>query len=202
MAPLIRLAIVVSLLAATPARGDTVNRWRPIIAEASARFGVPESWIERVVRAESAGYDRLNGRPTRSPKGAMGLMQLMPATWASVRSALALGTDPDDPHDNILAGTFYLRQMYDRFGYPGCFAAYNAGPGRYAAALAGRRALPNETVSYLATVGGTSNERAAPGLSRTNGLFAIGKTIISASTAGEGSPDATASLFAIRREAK
>src|SRR3546814_12955579 len=42
--------------------------------------------------------------------------------------------------------------MYEQFGYPGLFAAYNAGPGRYAQHLAGRRALPDETVRYLASV--------------------------------------------------
>ena len=59
----------------------------------------------------------------------MGLMQLMPATWAAMRAEHGLGHDPHDPRDNILAGTAYLRAMYDRFGYPGLFAAYNAGPG-------------------------------------------------------------------------
>lgn len=57
----------------------------------------------------------------------MGLMQLMPATWRDTRELLGLGADPHNAHDNILAGTFYLRPMYDRFGYPGLFAAYNAG---------------------------------------------------------------------------
>jgi hypothetical protein len=82
----------------------------------------------------------------------MGLMQLMPGTWAEMRARLGIGHDPDDPRDNILAGTFYLRLMYEQFGYPGLFAAYNAGPGRYAEHLARRRALPAETVGYLASV--------------------------------------------------
>jgi hypothetical protein len=81
-------------------------------------------------------------------------MQVMPATWAEMRAALGLGPDPHDPRDNILAGTFYLRRMYDRFGYPGLFAAYNAGPARYADALAGRRRLPAETRFYVAQVAG------------------------------------------------
>lgn len=105
------------------------------------------------MRAESGGRNRIAGRPVRSVKGAIGLMQLMPGTWAEVRASLGLGADPDDPRDNILAGTFYLRAMYDRFGYPGCFAAYNAGPGRYRAWLAGTRSLPGETVAYLEAVG-------------------------------------------------
>ncbi len=144
------------LFVATPAHADEVLRWRPHIEKASARFGVPVKWIERVIRAESAGLTTLNGRPITSHKGAMGLMQLMPGTWADMRSRLGLGTDPHDPRDNILAGTLYLRLMYDRFGYPGLFAAYNAGPGRYAEHLASGRPLPGETRAYLATVGGAS----------------------------------------------
>jgi soluble lytic murein transglycosylase-like protein len=72
-----------------------------------------------------------------------------------MRAAHGLGGNPHDPHDNIFAGTAYLRAMYDRFGYPGLFAAYNAGPGRYAAHLATGRALPTETRAYLAQVSGT-----------------------------------------------
>jgi hypothetical protein len=135
-------------------RADPVGRWRPYIAEASRRFGVPVAWIERVMRAESGGHTRLDGRPITSRAGAMGLMQLMPATWSDLRGELALGTDPYDPRDNLLAGTAYLAALYRRFGYPGLFGAYNAGPARYAAWLAGRGGLPAETRLYLARVGG------------------------------------------------
>jgi soluble lytic murein transglycosylase-like protein len=153
------LALALALLAATPANADQVERWRPNIAEASARFGIPAEWIEQVMRAESGGKTMLNGRPITSRAGAMGLMQLMPGTWAEMRSALGLGTDPHDPRDNVLAGTFYLRLMYDRFGYPGLFAAYNAGPARYAAYLAGRRPLPGETRLYLLSTAARSTTR-------------------------------------------
>lgn len=155
MATLKPFALAVALLVATPAAADPVDRWRAEIAEASARFAVPVVWIERVIRAESGGHTMLGGRPITSHAGAMGLMQLMPATWMAMRAAHGLGRNPHDPHDNILAGTAYLRAMYDRFGYPGLFAAYNAGPGRYAAHLATGRALPTETRAYLAQVSGT-----------------------------------------------
>lgn len=162
MAALTPLAAMAALLMAAPAHADAVARWRPLMAAASLRFRIPTSWIERVMRAESAGMTTVNGRPIRSRVGAMGLMQLMPATWAEMRARLGLGTDPDDPRDNILAGTFYLRLMYDRFGYPGLFAAYNAGPARYAEHLAGQRRLPAETIAYLATVGGPSTGTMTP----------------------------------------
>lgn len=154
MATLRLTATALALAVAVPTHAESVTDWQPYITEASLRFGVPSVWIERVMRAESDGQTMLNGRPIRSRAGAMGLMQLMPGTWAAMRRALGLGSNPDDPRDNILAGAFYLRMMYDRFGSPGLFAAYNAGPGRYAAHLATGGALPRETIAYLQTVGG------------------------------------------------
>jgi hypothetical protein len=114
------------------------------IAEAARRFGIPEAWIRAVMGVESAG-----DATATSIKGAMGLMQIMPATYADLRSRYRLGSNAYDPRDNILAGAAYLREMYDRYGSPGFLAAYNAGPGRYQDYLAGR-VLPPETRGYLA----------------------------------------------------
>lgn len=130
-------------------------RWRPYVEEASRRFGIPIAWIERVIMAESGGQTEIRGRATVSSAGAMGLMQLMPGTWADMRRQLGLGDNPHAPRDNILAGTLYLRLMHDRFGYPGLFGAYNSGPARYAAYLAGRQSLPAETRAYLGKVAAT-----------------------------------------------
>ena len=145
-----------ALISATTTHADViaarVSHWQPFIAEAATRFAIPPAWIVRVMRAESAGLTDVGGKPIRSRAGAIGLMQLMPATWADMQIRYRLGTNPDDPHDNIVAGTAFLRQMYDRFGYPGVFAAYNAGPARYDAYLARRSRLPAETVAYLAAV--------------------------------------------------
>ena len=116
------------------------------IAEAALRFELPASWIRAILKAESNGDPR-----AISPKGAMGLMQVMPDTWAELRVRHRLGGNPYDPHDNIIAGAAYIRALYDRYGSPGWIAAYNAGPGRYEASLRGRP-LPNETRSYVATV--------------------------------------------------
>ncbi len=118
------------------------------IAEASQRFGIPEHWIRAVLRAESAGDVR-----AISSAGAMGLMQVMPDTWAGLRVSYGLGRDPYDPRDNILAGTAYLREMFDRYGNVGAMlVAYNAGPGRYDEHLATGRALPAETHAYVAAL--------------------------------------------------
>ncbi len=116
------------------------------IAEAAQQFGIPAAWIRAVMRVESANEVR-----AISPKGAMGLMQIMPATWADLRARHRLGSDPYDPRDNILAGAAYLRELHDRYGSPGFLAAYNAGPGRYEEHLAGRP-LPAETRAYVATL--------------------------------------------------
>jgi soluble lytic murein transglycosylase-like protein len=154
MGPLRLAAFAVALAVSAPAAAGPVDRWSSHIAEASVRFGIPEAWIRRVIQAESGGRTHLNGRPVTSRAGAMGLMQLMPGTWREVRALLRLGVDPHDPRDNILAGTYYLRTMYERFGYPGLFAAYNAGPARYARHLATGRRLPSETIAYVSAVGG------------------------------------------------
>jgi soluble lytic murein transglycosylase-like protein len=115
------------------------------VAEASHRFGLPASWIWAVMRVESGGAER-----AVSPAGAMGLMQIMPATWRDLRGRHGLGADPFTPRDNILAGAAYLRELYDRYGAPGFLAAYNAGPKRYEDAVIGGAQLPAETRSYLA----------------------------------------------------
>ena len=117
------------------------------IAEAAQRFAVPERWIRAVMRAESA-----NDPLAVSTAGAMGLMQIMPRTWDELRVRYGLGDDPLEPRDNILAGTAYLREMYDRFGAPGFLAAYNAGPERYAEHIATGRTLPRETRAYVAAL--------------------------------------------------
>lgn len=181
---------------ALPPRTDPVARWRPFIEQASRRFGVPAAWIERVMRAESGGLVTLNGRPITSMAGAMGLMQLMPTTWSEMRARYGLGSDPFDPHDNILAGTAFLAEMRARFGYPGLFGAYNAGPARYADWLAGRSRLPAETRLYLARVApegavGRPAETAislaavAPASSARGRLFAVDRSAAGSPAAAE-----------------
>lgn len=87
-----------------------------------------------------------------SSQGAMGLMQIMPETWAGLRVRYDLGDNPYDPRDNIFAGAAYLRELHERYGSPGFLAAYNAGPGRYDEHLTTGRALPHETQLYVATL--------------------------------------------------
>ena len=130
-----------------PPAASTVSDIDRHIAEAAQRFGLPPHWIRAVITVESAGDPHAVSRA-----GAISLMQVMPGTWAELRVAHGLGSNPFDPRDNILAGTAYLRAMYDRFGSPGFLAAYNAGPGRYAEHLATGCPLPHETRDYVATV--------------------------------------------------
>ena len=161
------LCVVLGLmLAACAPAAPAADPVAAAITEASRRFGVPQHWIRAVVRVESAGE-----RNAVSRAGAMGLMQIMPATYAELRRQLGLGPDPFNVRDNILAGTAYLRQMHDRYGAPGFLAAYNAGPGRWESYLAGRRALPSETIHYLA--------RLAPelGFARDGGTLTVTPTL-------------------------
>ncbi len=126
---------------------QTSDPFAAFVSEASQLFGIPASWIRAVMRLESAGDVR-----SVSPKGAMGLMQIMPETWADLRIRYGLGADPFDAHDNILAGAAYLRELHDRYGEPGFLAAYNAGPARYEQHLATGLPLPAETQNYVATL--------------------------------------------------
>lgn len=132
--------------------GSAEDPWGPYIKEAAERFSVPESWIRAVMQQESGGHQYLDGQLTTSSAGAMGLMQLMPATYADMQSQFNLGGDPYNPHDNIMAGAGYIRQMYDHYGSPGFLAAYNAGPQRVDDYLASGRPLPDETVNYVASI--------------------------------------------------
>ena len=142
-------------------RSATVHPYAIHVADAARRFGIPETWIWAVIRVESGGNSRAVSRA-----GAMGLMQIMPATWAGLRTRYGLGTDPFDVRDNIMAGTAYLRAMHDRYGNASAMlAAYNAGPGRYDDYLSRGRPLPPETVGYLA--------RLAP-ITRTSNAVEVG----------------------------
>ena len=136
---------------------STPDHIASIVAEAAQRFGVPEAWIRAVMQVESNGEAH-----ALSSKGAIGLMQIMPQTWLDLRARYSLGADPYDAHDNIMAGSAYLRELWDRYGAPGFLAAYNAGPARYEDHLASNRALPAETQVYVARVapalnGGANN---------------------------------------------
>lgn len=95
---------------------DTLSQ---AISKASAETGLSKELLQGVIQTESAG-----NQAARSPKGAIGLMQLMPGT------ARELGVDPTDPVQNVMGGARYLAQMKQRFGSDQlALAAYNAGPG-------------------------------------------------------------------------
>lgn len=114
---------------------------RPLIERASSETGLPVALIDAVIRTES-GY-----RPQAvSRAGAIGLMQLMPATARSVGVR-----DAYDPAQNILGGARYLKKMFERFGnLRFAIAAYNAGPG----AVDKYGGVPpfKETMRYVRTV--------------------------------------------------
>jgi soluble lytic murein transglycosylase-like protein len=133
--------------------GPPSDPWGPYIIEAAARFDVPEKWVREVMRQESGGRLYENGQLITSNAGAMGLMQVMPVTYDELSGRYGLGDDPFDPHNNILAGTAYLREMYDVYGSPGFLAAYNAGPGRLEDYLLRNKGLPDETRRYVARIG-------------------------------------------------
>ncbi|MDT0684043.1 lytic transglycosylase domain-containing protein [Roseicyclus sp. F158] len=152
------LSLCVVVLMVLPVKPSTAQTVSPAaedrtaraihIADASQRFGIPEIWIRAVMHRESGGDPR-----AVSPKGAIGLMQIMSGTWAELQARYRLGPDPFDERDNILAGTAYLREMHDRFGtVVRMLAAYNAGPARVDDLLQIGRPLPRETRAYIAAI--------------------------------------------------
>lgn len=119
------------------ANPQTINAF---IQAAATEHGVDPFLIKAIIKAES------NFDPTAvSPKGAQGLMQLMPATARDLHVS-----DPFDPQDNITGGTRYLRSLLDsyRWDVELSLAAYNAGPGNV------KQAIPNipETRAYVLKV--------------------------------------------------
>ncbi len=132
--------------------GPPSDPWGPYISAASQRFDVPASWIRNVMRVESGGNEYMDGHLTVSAAGAMGLMQLEPATYRDMAAQFGLGADPFNPYDNIMAGTAYLHEMYLIYGSPGFLAAYNAGPGRLDEYVNDHVPLPEETQAYLAMI--------------------------------------------------
>jgi soluble lytic murein transglycosylase-like protein len=140
-------------VATRPVAASASTRYDDLVQEHASRHALRPELVRAVIHVES-GFN-----PTaRSPKGAMGLMQLMPAT------ARRLGVvDPYDPAENIRGGTVYLRQLLDR--YDGneelALAAYNAGEG--AVERYGRRVPPyRETQDYVKKVGFRSGQASTP----------------------------------------
>ncbi len=138
-----------------------MTRWEPLIAEASRKFKVPAQWIRAVIRQESGGRTMLaENLPIISSTGAMGIMQLMPRTYAEMAAQYRLGGDPHNARDNIFAGAAYLKWLHSRYGYPAMFAAYNDGPGNIEDHLHRGRPLPAETRGYIAHIAKSLGDRA------------------------------------------
>ncbi len=117
---------------------ERARQYEPVIQEASKTYGVDPELIRAVIRAESNFKNE-----STSPKGAMGLMQIMPET------AKDLGIrDGYDPRENIMGGTRYLKGLLERYrgDVPTALAAYNWGMGNVE-----RRPekLPRETQVYI-----------------------------------------------------
>jgi hypothetical protein len=133
-----------------------IDRWDNLITEASQRFHMPKAWIRAVMRQESGGRTMLGeNQPIVSQAGAVGLMQVLPATYGEMAAQHSLGKNPFDAHDNIMAGTAYLRWLHQKYGYPAMFAAYNAGPGRVEDHLQKGASLPAETRAYIGSIAKT-----------------------------------------------
>ena len=112
---------------------------------------LPPGLVPAVAQVESGNrqYDA-NGNVITSSAGAVGIMQLEPATAAD------LGVDPYDEEQNLAGGTKYLEQLYRRFGgdLTNTLAAYNWGPGNVDRALASGQSFPSSVLDYVKKVMG------------------------------------------------
>jgi len=149
------MARAITAPVATPLIARTNPHFEPLIRQHASQRGIRPELVRAVIQVESA----FNPRAV-SPKGAMGLMQLMPDT------AKRFGViDPFNPAENIRAGVSYLRQLLDKYDHDEqlALAAYNAGPGavdKYGAKVPPYR----ETQNYVLKITGIrGNERSAPG---------------------------------------
>jgi len=155
------LAVVAIAGSASPSPGAPPEpvmstRCDVYVPEAARRSGLSEDVVMRVMRAESGGKSRIV-----SVKGAIGCMQIMPATWGYLTARYNLGADPFDARMNMIGGAMYLAELAARYGWPGALAAYNAGPGRYQRYVRGGVPLPAETIAYTARLGRNAEGRPA-----------------------------------------
>jgi soluble lytic murein transglycosylase-like protein len=146
----------------------TVTRHKSLIEQASRRYQLDPALVAIVALVESGGWVR-----AKSPTGARGLMQLVPATAREIAEERAVASYDDeklfDPSRNLDFGSFYLAQQLREFATPDreesierAAAAYNGGPGRLRLHLEGRASLSAETQRYRHWVRGMWNERAEP----------------------------------------
>ncbi len=150
------LAAICMLTLGISAHGQTLvvspgTACRAYAPEAAVRSGLAVDVILRVMRAESGGRPNVVSR-----KGAIGCMQIMPMTWAHLSPRYDLGANPYDARMNMIGGAMYLAELTRRFGLPGAYASYNAGPGRYIRYAANGVPLPRETVTYATRLGGAA----------------------------------------------
>jgi len=120
------------------------HKYHDAVAKEAERQGLDPAIALHALYRETGGLK--DPEKARSKAGAIGVMQLMPAT------AKSLGVDPTDPYQNIQGGVTYLKQMHDKYQNPQLtLMAYNAGPGRVDKALRspqGLASLPAETRNY------------------------------------------------------
>jgi murein DD-endopeptidase MepM/ murein hydrolase activator NlpD/beta-lactamase regulating signal transducer with metallopeptidase domain len=147
----------------------SLQPYKPAFVAAAARHGVDPDALAIVALVESSG-----NAGARSSSGAVGLMQIMPATATRIAQERGLGDDPPaallDPAHNVDVGGYYFAQQLAAFGSKAdplrsvelAAAAYNAGPRRVHAYLDRQEPLPEETEHYKTLVAGLWNERGAP----------------------------------------
>jgi soluble lytic murein transglycosylase-like protein len=123
-----------------------IRRVQPIVRRAASEYGLDPNLVNAVIWVES----KFNPR-ARGPAGARGMMQLMPRTSQSLAKKLGRSHRPYDPEFNILAGTYYLARLVEKFDGDEqlALAGYSRGAGRIKALVANGEPLPEGTQKFI-----------------------------------------------------
>lgn len=142
------------------------QKWAQYLSDAEDYYGIPKGLLTRIAEQESSFKSNVIDGTHPSPAGALGIMQLMPQFWDTVRRPIPF-TD-SDTQDQIGQAAEFLASLYHHFGnWTNAVAGYNAGQGTIDKVLAGQASLPAETSTYLASVFGDLPQYGSP-----NGLLA------------------------------
>lgn len=143
--------VAVNYLSAAWMSSQNAQKWAPALSSAEDNFGIPTGLLARIAYQESHFRDDIIAGTTVSPAGALGLMQLEPRYFDSVRRPTPFGVL--DTADQIQEAAQLLVNLYNHFqDWTAAVAAYNDGQHNIDLTLAGNRPLPDETARYIAAV--------------------------------------------------
>jgi soluble lytic murein transglycosylase-like protein len=155
--------IAVDYISASWLSSANAKKWLPFLTAAENNFGIPAGLLARIAYQESRFRQDVIAGTTTSEVGALGLMQLLPQYFQTVRRPIPFSDS--DTQDQINEAASLLSSLYHRFGdWTLAVAAYNDGAGNINQVLAGTRSLPAQTAQYLQQISADLPALIAPSL--------------------------------------